>query len=187
MNFNLKEYNSKKEDIISKIKSTHDWESKEGFILDGLISPKTYATQYPKIICLLGETYGYDESGMVDIDTQLSDDILGVGDPKRQTASKLPSLLWLIFESLEHNSKIDKNHIPNLFSCTKDNTERLQSALSKTAWINVKKASKHIDNWDGGATRQNYNEIYSSTLRNKEILRLQISSLCPDLMIPEFK
>ena len=183
MNFKIENYVKSRQIVIDKIKATHDWENTEGFIADGLISPNNYEKSKLKIACFLGESYGYDECGVVDIEDQLSKNILGVGEPRRQTSTKIPALLWLIYESLQKKEKVKFNDFPYLLKSNNSNTEILQNAISKCAWINVKKASKHIEDWGDDATRQSYDEIYNHARKNEEILKLQIESIHPDLMI----
>ncbi len=183
MKFDINHYKRTRLAIIDKIKATHDWEKTEGFIADGLISPEIYNKADFKIICFLGESYGYDECGIVDIETQLEQNILGVGHPRRHTSTKIPILLWLIYESLSRNEKVKWDDFPYLMNSSITNTEILQNAIAKSAWINVKKASKHIDDWGNDSTRQSYTEIYEHSWKNKEILKLQIDSTSPDLMI----
>lgn len=183
MNFKIENYVKYKQIVIDKIKATHDWENTEGFIADGLISPVNYASSDLKIACFLGESYGYDECGVVDIEDQLSKNVLGVGEPHRQTSTKIPALLWLIYESFNKNEKVKWDDVPYLLRSNSANTEMLQNAVSKCAWINVKKASKHIEDWGNDATRQSYDEIYSHARKNEEILKLQIDSIHPDVMI----
>jgi len=183
MNFDLEKYKLTRQTVIDSIKASHKWETTEGFIADGLISPETYAKEDFKIICFLGESYGYDECGLVDIESQLVKNILGVGHYRRHTSTKVPVLLWLIYESISRKEKIKWDDFPSLLKSNEKNTEILQKAISKTAWINVKKASKHINSWGNDATRQSYDEIYKHSRKNEEILRLQIESTRPDLMI----
>lgn len=183
MKFDIEKYNETKQIVINKIKATHKWETTEGFIADGLIAPEIYSEEKIKIICFLGESYGYDECEIVDIETQLAENILGVGHYRRHTSTKIPILLWLIFESLSRKEKIKWEDFPQLMKSNKENTEVLQNSISKSAWINVKKASKHIDSWGGDATRQDYHEIYNHSIRNQEILKLQFESMSPDLII----
>ena len=183
MKFDLKKYRKAKQKAIELIKNSHNWETTEGFIADGLISPEIYNKQDLKIICLLGESYGYDECKITEIETQLEKNVLGVGYPSRKTGTKIPILLWLIYESIKNHEKIKWDDFPNLMRSNEENINILQNAISKSAWINVKKASRHIEDWGNDATRQNYNEIYKHSLRNEEVLKVQIESMSPDLMI----
>ncbi len=183
MKFNLTDYKNTKQIVVDKIKATHKWDTTEGFIADGLISPEIYDKENFKIICFLGESYGYDECGVVDIETQLDKNILGVGHHRRHTSTKVPILLWLIYESLNRKEKIKWDDFPPLLKSNKKNTEILQNAISKSAWINVKKASKHIDNWGNDSTIQSYDEVYKHSRKNKNVLKLQIESTKPDLII----
>jgi len=181
--FNKNDYRASKIDVINKIKETHDWQKTEGFIADGIICPEIYEIQKLKILCILGESYGYDECKMVDIEDQLKDNIIGVGDPKRQTSTKIPALLWLILKSHALGRKISWADFPKLLISNKSNLNELQDTISKIAWVNVKKASRHITNWGNDATRQNENDIYNNAIRNRDILKIQIDSIAPDLMI----
>ena len=183
MVFNKEEYKSAKYEIIDLIKKTHDWENTEGFIADGVICPDIYENEKLKILVVLGESYGFDECEVVDIECQLEKDILGVGNTNTQTSKKIPILLWLLFESLEKNTKLKWDEFPNLLVSNSKNKELLQRTLLKIAWIEVKKASRNIENWGGDATRQNETEIYNSAFRNKEVLFKQVNSINPDLMI----
>lgn len=185
MSFNIREYRETRDVVINKIKVIHkNWEENEGFIKDGLICPETYAKEKLKIICILTESYGYSQNkDSIDIEDQVETDVLGVNHHQRQTSKKVPALLWLIYESLKRGNKIPRNDFPKLLRKSEANKLMLQEALRKSAWINVKKASKHIDNFGGGATKQNYNEIYEHSLKNKEVLKLQIDSTKPDLII----
>jgi len=183
MRFDINYYKETRHAVIDKIKSTHDWENTEGFLADGLISPEIYNKADFKIICFLGESYGFDKCGVVDIETQIEKNILGVGHPRRHTPTKISILLWLLYESMNRNEKVKWDEFPCLMKSSDINTEILQNAIAKSAWINVKKASKHIEDWGNDATRQTYTEIYEHSLRNKEILKLQLDSTSPDLMI----
>ncbi len=188
MSFNIKEYKETKELVNKKIKEILvNWEVNEGFIKDGLICPETYEKESLKIICILTESYGYSQNkDTIDIEDQFEKNILGVGKPVLKTSTKVPILLWLIYESLAQKSKIPKDEFLKLKLLRKKeaNKKILQEALRKSAWINVKKASKHR-----GAvkkdypTRQNYNEILKHARKSEEVLKLQISSTKPDLII----
>jgi hypothetical protein len=183
MIFNKEKYRAEKQNVVSLIKQTHDWEKTEGFIADGIINPDIYANQKIKILVLLAESYGYDGHGIVDIEGQEDDDILGVGHPNRQTPKKISTLLWLIFRSIDTGVEMQWEDFPSLLETNDTNYELLQNALSRIAYVNVKKASKPISNWGNGATRLDYSEIYNSCVRNQEILKIQIDSIHPDLII----
>lgn len=181
--FRLDEYTTSKAQVVAAIKATHKWETTEGFISDGLISPLDYRDSRPRIAVVLGESYGYDACGYTDIEKQPTEDILGISNPGVKTAKKVPALLWLLYESLASMQVIEWDSIPFLFRSTPDNVNLLQNALKKAAWINVKKASKHIDEAGHDATRQDYHEIYEHAKRNQAVLAMQISVLAPDLII----
>jgi hypothetical protein len=181
--FRIDEYVISKAQVVAAIKATHKWETTEGFIGDGLISPLDYRDSHPRIAVILGESYGYDACGYTDIEKQPTEDILGVSNPDVKTAKKMPALLWLLYESFVSRKVIEWDNIPFLFRSTPDNANLLQSALKKAAWINVKKASKHVDESGSDATRQDYQEIYEHARRNQAVLAMQISVLTPDLII----
>lgn len=181
--FNLNEYKKTKLKVIDMIKQTHRWDTSEGFIADGLISPKDYQNTPIKIAVFLGESYGYDNCGIVDIETQPNEDVLGIGNITVQTSKKIPVLLWMLYKSFEEKKLIPWDDIPYLLQLDEKNMSSLQNSLKKVAWINVKKASKHIDKSGKDATRQIDNEIYEHAKKNKEILKLQIESISPDLFI----
>jgi len=183
MAFNLDKYRSIKKEVIYKIKLSHAWETTEGFIADGLISPKKYSEEEVKIACVLSETYGYNASGVVDIELQQSEDILGVGDANIKATTKLPALLWLLFESLKTKQKIEFVDVPRLFTGSDENLERLKPTMTKIGWVNAKKASKPVEFYGKGSKQQSNREIYENTIRNKDVLKLQLESMKPDLLI----
>jgi len=183
MNFDLENYKKVKLEVVEEIKATHDWEKTEGFIADGVISPAVFENEKFKILFILGESYGYDENGIVDIEDQLTDDILGVGSAKRQTSRKTPILAWSLLYSIANKKLIEWNDLPDFLIINEENKNELQNTLSKIAWINVKKASHHIDKFGDDATRQDHSEIYNSAIRNKTILKKQIDSIAPHLII----
>ncbi len=183
MQFDKNNYRLEREKAINLIKKTHDWENTEGFIADGIISPDIYADQKLKVLVVLAESYGYDGSRLVDIEDQIENDILGISHPKRQTPKKISTLLWLLFQSIDTGKEMKWEDFPSLLETNEINYERLQNVLCRIAYINVKKASKPIESFGNGATRLIYGEIYSSCIRNQEILELQIASIHPDLII----
>lgn len=176
-------YAEAKEEVIKKIKETHKWDTTEGFIADGVICPEIYEKQKVRFLVLLAESYGYSGHGLVDIEEQPDEDVLGVGDVKRQTPRKISALLWLVFQSLDSNKKVEWEQFPNLLEGTVDNYNKLQETLARIAYLNVKKASRPIEQFGNGATRLNYSEIYESGCKNQDILRLQIESIKPHFII----
>jgi hypothetical protein len=183
MPFKTDSYRLNKKLIIDQIKATHDWENTEGFIADGVISPEIYADQPLKILVLLGESYGYSQSEVVDIEDQIEEDILGVGHHNRQTSKKVSALLWLLLESYKEGREFTDDDFPYLLQNKKEHITELQDALARAAWVNVKKASRHIEEFGNDATRQDYMEVYKAAIKNKDILRSQIETISPDLMI----
>lgn len=180
MHFDKAAYSKAKERIISLIKGSHDWENTEGFIADGVICPDVYEKQAFRILCILAESYGYDGNGMVEIEKQLTDDIMGLGNREVQTPRRLASLLYLLQRSAEEGAKVTPEEwekVPALFSISEQNTAILQEALSKVAWINVKKAS------NGNGTKLDALETHSHARRNEMVLREQIQSIAPNLII----
>lgn len=159
------------------IKATHDWEGDEGFIADGVICPEIYAQQSLRILCVLGESWGYEHCGMTPIENQPSKDILGLGNPKAQTPRKLGTFLWLLQKSLQQGHMIEWDEFPSLFTINPEHTAQLQSTLSKIAWINLKKASRP------NSTRMVNAEVTEHATRNEAIVRKQIQAIKPHLMI----
>lgn len=179
MLFDKAAYKTAKERVISLIKGSHDWENTEGFIADGVICPDVYEKQPIRILCILAESYGYAE-GMEDIENQMEKDIMGLRNPTVQTPRRLASLLYLLQRSVEKDAKVtleEWEEVPALFSVNEQNTAILQEALSKVAWINVKKAS------NGNSTKLDASEAHSHARRNELVLREQIQSIAPDLII----
>ena len=177
MLFDLANYRDARRRTVQMIKATHDWERTEGFIADGIICPETYARQSVRILCVLAESYGYAECGEVDVEGQLTGDVLGVGNPAVRSSRGLPSLLWLLHRSWEIGRAVTREEFPGLFTVNDANTSLLQGTLAKVGWLNVKKASRHE------GTRMDPAEVYDHGVRNREILREQIEAICPDLMI----
>jgi len=180
--FNKTTYRAANDRIINMIKQTHDWQSSEGFIADGVICPDEYEKQPVRILCILAESYGYNECGYNDgevpsIEDQPTKDVLGLTNGSVKAPRNLATMLWLIQRSFELGRKETWDDMPYLFSITKENTIKLQSALSKVAWINVKKAS------NGNGTGQDSEEVYAHALRNRDILRDQINVIAPHLII----
>lgn len=179
MQFDKAAYKTAKERIISLIKSSHDWENTEGFIADGVICPDVYEKQPIRILCILAESYGYEECKMIDIEDQPKKDVMGLGKPRVQTPKKLATLLHLIQTSVETGAKVSREEwreMPYFFQPTPENTVTLQVALSKVAWINVKKASRA----DG--TAMDAKEVNEHAKRNENVLREQIQSITPNLV-----
>lgn len=183
MKFDRLKYQQTRQEIINKIKQTHAWEKDEGFIADGIICPDIYEKEELKILVILAESYGYSHSQLVDIEEQPDEDIMGVGNPKVQTPKKIAALLWLLFKSIENGREIEWKDFPEFLQTSDYNFKELQNVLSKIAWINIKKASKIIDDEDNNTTRLDYMEIYNGGIRNKDIIELQINSIAPDLII----
>jgi len=178
--FTPSHYASAKQKSIALIKQTHDWEGGEGFIADGAICPAIYAKQEVRVVCLLAESYGYNNCGVTDIETQPTDDILGVGHANRPTAKIVPALMWLVFEALQRGHKLTASEFPTFKTVKKEYTELLQGAMKRIAWVNVKKASKDSD---AEGTQMNSGDIRAAAKRNSQVLRLQLDSLSPHLII----
>lgn len=180
MKFDKSAYKTSKERITGLIKASHDWQNTEGFIADGVICPDVYEKQKRRILCILAESYGYDGNGVTDIEDQPKDDIMGLRNRDVKTPRRLASLLYLLQRSAERGTKVtpeEWEEVPALFSVIEENTAILQEALSKVAWINVKKAS------NGNGTKLNAAEALSHAQRNEVVLREQIQAIAPDLII----
>lgn len=177
--FDLSAYKDAKKRISDMVKSSHQWETTEGFIDDGVISPGVYASQPFRILCVLAESYGYSDSGVIDIETQASDDVLGLGSSTVMTPRRLATFLWVLLNSVEQGRKVtldEWRELPHFFEITAENTKMLQDALSKIAWINVKKAS------NGDGTKLDAQVAYTHAIRNKDILLEQVAAINPDLI-----
>jgi hypothetical protein len=204
MSFDLENYKKTKNEVIEKIKINHpDWEKTEGFIADGLINPTQYNVEDVKIICLLCESYGWSKNKVVNIENQrrpernenesddeykkriLDADLLGLlpqtnnNNKAVETTRNITACLWLLYESLKNNQKVDFSEFESkkMKTSTIDNNILLQKTLEKIGWINVKKISR-----DDGKT-QNDTEIMEHFEMNKEILQLQVQSTSPNLII----
>ena len=128
---------------IQGIKNSHQWETSEGFIADGVICPAEYEKEPVRILCVLADSYGYAEEGMEDIESQPTHDVLGLTNPIVQAPRKLATFLWLLLQSFERKDKVSWEEFPDdLFQVNEANTAILQKTLSKVAWINVKKSSQ---------------------------------------------
>lgn len=178
MQFNKAAYKTAKERIINLIKATHDWENTEGFIADGVICPDVYGKQPIRILCILAESYGYEE-GMEDIENQMEKDILGLRNDTVQTPRRLASMLSVLQHAIENEGMpdLEKWRALKLLTQTEENTAILQNVLSKVAWLNVKKASR------GDGTKLDNAEAQAHAIMNREVLREQIEAIAPDLMI----
>jgi len=176
MQFDKAAYKTAKERIISLIKSSHDWENTEGFIADGVICPDVYEKQPLRILCVLAESYGYEECKMVDIEEQPLKDRLGVGNPDVRTPRRLAVMLRLLFGSLESSSKIPREDMLELLGTDAESVALNQETLSKIAWINVKKASNPETRLDAEKAQQHAE-------RNRNILQEQIAAISPHLIL----
>lgn len=192
--FDFEKYKIENEKIIEDVKKvlSEIGESK-GFIADGLINPKKYADEEIKIICFLSESYGWASDKYkdgVDITKQRrgscwndarNNDIVGLLNAKVGVTRPLASLLYLFYESINNNSPITFEDLKKQellkISNQLDNNINLQETLEKTAWINVKKASK------SEGTKEDYDEVYRHAKSNKHILQKQIEITCPDIIL----
>lgn len=181
MNFDKTAYRASKDRVIQLIKASHDWENTEGFIADGVIDPDVYALQPLRVLCILAESYGYDECGMVDIEDQPQSDLMGVGNPEVKTPRRMTALLRLLLLSAERGgAKVPQDEwyqMPRLLSTDGKAVAIHQDTLSKVAWINVKKAS------NPRSTQLDSEEAQAHAVRNKTILQEQIATTAPHLML----
>lgn len=178
--FDTSAYEASRQSVIQQIKASHDWEKTEGFIADGVINPAVYALQPVRILCVLAESYGYDENQMEDIQRQPETDLMGLSDPKVQSPRKLATLLHLMHRTLETGVLVSEDEwreMPEFFCVDPTYTAILQTALSKVAWINVKKASR------SEGTKMDSLEVAIHAQRNRAVLQEQISSMEPHIII----
>ena len=176
--FDKAHYSSEKKAVIELIKA--DLRSSGGFIADGVICPEIFERQEDRILCILAESYGYDNCEMKDIEDQGESDLLGLDNHSVKTPRRLGVLLHLLQRSFETRAQISPDEwkgFPWLLSPRKESADVLQTVFSKIAWINVKKASK------GNGTRLSSAECREHAFRNKEILRRQIASTAPTLIL----
>ena len=110
--FDKAAYRAAKDRIVELIKNSHDWKNTEGFIADGVICPDEYEKQSVRILCILAESYGYDGCEVTCIETQPTDDVLGLGSSTVQTPRKLSTLLWLLQQSFEQGFKVKWDAMP---------------------------------------------------------------------------
>lgn len=186
--FNTEIYNEENKKIIEEIKNILSTigESK-GFIADGLINPKKYADEKVKIICFLSESYGWADDKYKDgVNIQVQrrgNDILGLLNSKVGVTRPLASFLYLFYESIQRNCPVSYDDFRQKellkISNQLDNNINLQETLEKTAWINVKKLSKYTEQ----GTEQDYNDVYSHAILNKEVLKRQIEITWPDVIL----
>lgn len=176
--FDVTQYREANQRVVESIKTTHRWETDEGFIADGVICPENYAKQSFRVACILAESYGYDECHVTSIELQGERDVLGLTNAKVKAPRKLATLLWLLRSSFRNGRKIEWDEFPSLFSINPENTAKLQSALSEVAWINVKKASRRE------GTQMDADEVWEHARRNQQVIRDQISAISPHLLIP---
>lgn len=181
MNFDKTAYQASRERVIRLIKASHDWENIEGFIADGVINPEVYASQPLRVLCVLAESYGYDECGMLDIEDQPHSDLMGVGNPEVKTPRRMAAMHRLLFLSVQRNgAKVPRgewDQMPPRLGTGAETIALHQETLSKIAWINVKKAS------NSRGTQLASEEAQAHALRNKAILQEQIASVAPHLML----
>ena len=175
--FDPVEYRQQIQHCHELIKATHDWEGEEGFIADGVICPEVYAQQPLRILCVLAESYGYEHCGMTPIEHQGEDDLLGLTNSDVKTPRKLATFLWLLQQSLEQGRALTWDEFPNLFGINPEKTAALQGALSKIAWVNVKKASR------ANGTKMDEAEVAEHATRNEAVLRKQIEAIKPHIII----
>ncbi len=186
--FDINYYNEENKKVIDMIKERLPlWETEEGFIADGLVNPQTYNELDVKIICFLSESYGWQKQGCVDIQKQRrkgggqearDNDIIGLLNSKIKTARFLTSFLYLVYNFFESDEPISKEDFINNHFLTSNipNNKALQGVLEKTAWINVKKLSENKGH------SENYDDVYSNALKNKEILKKQIEITRPNII-----
>jgi len=180
MKFNKHQYLEDNKKVIQMIKNTHAWETTEGFLADGIISPDVYEKQKVKILTILAETYGYNnDKDKYSVEDQLEEDVLALGSHQVKTTRNLTSLLWLIFKSIDMGRELNRDEFPELLKINNENFDTLQNVLSRIAYINAKKASNPAIN----STRFKYDDIFHSIGKNYDILKMQIDSICPDLII----
>jgi len=151
MNFKKTAYAASKGKVIALIKASYDWENTEGFIADGVVRPDVFEQQPLRILCILAESYGYGGGDMPDIEDQDVDQMITRDE-------------WRLMRGLL-SSKLETASI-------------LQTALTKVAWLNIKKASNRT-----ASTRLDPVLVAQHARQNRIILSEQIDSIAADLTI----
>ena len=137
------------------------------YTIDGTINSQCWEQSSPKILFVLKENYGYQGCGIVNT----KDLAHGWLDAHIKTYKKIILLSSFIFASHNLNRVLNSeetNSISNDF-------DLLHSTLDKISVINIKKHS--------GASRSKDNQIRKESGLNKDILKLQINNLKPDIII----
>jgi hypothetical protein len=185
MNFKKTAYAASKGKVIALIKASYDWENTEGFIADGVVRPDVFEQQPLRILCILAESYGYGGGDMPDIEDQdvdqIKSDIIGLRSHTVKTPRRLVTLLYLILHSRERGSMITRDEwrlMRGLLSSKLETASILQTALTKVAWLNIKKASNRT-----ASTRLDPVLVAQHARQNRIILSEQIDSIAADLTI----
>ena len=164
-------YESEFADMIRILKNSDEWKKSNGktFVFDGIVNTETYTTQHLKILVILSEPYSDREWDAV-LQNQI-DDKIHLNNLKKVPAVKnIAKLISAIFESLATENK---SVLPNIDF----GIETMLSNFKKVAWINIKKTSRI------GSSSQNYIEILKHAATNQDLLRRQIKSIAPDLIL----
>jgi len=173
--FNRAFYDNSQKEVQELIRETlSDWKNTNNFLVDGIRNIDAYEQQQLKVLVLLGEPYGFDKCGTVSIVGKMFNDLAMDGIKKVPSNRKVGALLWLIFKSIQENRALSPDSVGKLF--TKHN--ELLQALEKAAWVNVKKQFNN-----SGSSRQSNQEICEHAKKNEAVLRKQIKSISPDLII----
>jgi len=188
MEFDLKNYRNVKREVIEHMKQLlPKWDSTQGFVSDGLVNPEQYAKEPLKIVTFLSEPYGWAEMGRyTEIEDQCATnhrkwDIVGLHNFKVHTARPLVICLWALFESLKRGMKVSSDEFRSHYFL-KDRSESnamLDTIVEKIGYINAKKMSKP----KRAGTKANYNEVYSHAMKSHTVMKKQIESTAPDLII----
>jgi len=173
--FNRTFYDNSQMEVQELIRKTlFDWKNTDNFLVDGIRKVDTYENQAIKILVLLGEPYGFGRCGTVSIVGDMFAKLALDGIKKVPSNRKIGALLWLIFKSIEENRALSPDCVGKLFT----KHDELLKALEKAAWVNVKKQFNN-----SGSSRQNNQEILDHAKKNEVVLRKQIKSIAPDLII----
>jgi len=187
MAFNIEAYTISRRRMIEELKKRHKYES---LLLDGVICSSVFVRQPIRILCVLAEPYGYQGEDIVsrpDVEDMLNhagdtenNDVLGLGAGKVKAPKWIATLLLLIQQTLKQDKEVIsreewRNEWPYLLSKDVEYEKKL-TALSKVAWVNLKKVCNPESRLVSADMRDHARE-------NKDLLTEQIKSIDPHVSL----
>ena len=175
-NFDIDKYRTTRKEIEQLLKTNHcNWETDEGFILDGILDPIEYSKQKFKVLFILGEYYDHEKDKMIDIEEQPKNDFWRVGLQRFKTAKAIPFLLRYIYI---YEKDVPKDIDKGFFKASEENKNELQKHFKKGAVIDIKKVSASKEK-----NKMDEKEILKAAEKDRDILIKQIESISPDLIV----